>query len=340
MFLIAAAPHITSLSFPVLGTVGENVQVSDNPALTSATFPSLASVVGGVQVASNEALSAIAFPLLTSVGGEFQAYSLQFESLPALATLAVPKLARLPSGFYLHNAGGELPASPSLMLDFGAVEEVKGRMEVSSTPNLQSLTFPKLGSVGQSLLVYDDRGLASISLPQLANVGGSLHLRDDLHLATIALPLLANVGNDIDESIRVENLPVATSIALPKLATTTGGVRFSEIGGATPAPGNLTLELGALTSVGSNLYFQYLRNLPRLTGLTQLTTVNGHLVIGPNDILAELSPPVSTTTVSGVVQVAGNPSLPTCVAKAFAMACTSTAGSPIVTGNKADSCGE
>jgi hypothetical protein len=63
-------------------------------------------------------------------------------------------------------------------------------------------------------------------------------------------------------------------------------------------------------------------------------------VIGPNAILDDLSPPASTVAVNGLVQVSGNPALPTCMAKAFAMACVSTAGTPIVMGNKADACGQ
>jgi len=337
-FQIDNNPRLTSLAFPLLGSVEQGLEVSRNAALTSVTFSSLASVAGTVQFTSNDALSTIAFPLLTSVGQDWQ--SLAFENLPALSTLAVPKLAKLASTLLLHDAGGELPASPPLALDFAALEQVGGMVEIYNTPNLQNLTLPRLASVSRSLSVHDDRGLASVSLPQLASIGGSLDLSNDIQLATIALPVLTNVGSEGGDSIRVDSLPVATSIAMPQLATTVAGVRFSEIGGTTPAPGNLTLELGALSSVGGNLYFQYLRHLPRLNGLSHLTTVNGHLVIGPNEVLEELAPPLSTVTVNGVVQVSGNSTLPTCVAKAFAVACTSTLGSPIVTGNKADSCGE
>jgi hypothetical protein len=165
-------------------------------------------------------------------------------------------------------------------------------------------------------------------------------LKTDVQLATISLPLLTAVGYESDDSVGIENLPLATSIAMPRLATTVGNVRFSEIGNAMPSPGNLTLELGALKSVGGSLYFQFLRHVQRLTGLAQLAMVNGYIVIGPNEILEELAPPASTVTVNGLVQISGNWALPTCMAKAFAIACMSTVGAPVVTGNKADACGE
>ena len=337
-FTIFDVPHLASLvGFPLVTTVGGDIFLQWNHAMTSATLPRLANVTGSVQFTYNDVLSTIAFPLLTSVGEGSQGWSFSLDNLPALTSIAAPQLARMASAFLLHDAGGELPASPPLAVDFGALSHL-GALEIYNTHNLPDLSgFAALMTIGGSLFVHDNHGITSAVLPQLASVGGSIALNGNVKLGTIALSALTTVGQERDGSLSLEALPLVTSIAMPRLATTRWSVSFSSIGYAAPSPGNMTLDLGALTSVGGSLNVQLVHNLQRLV-LSQLATVNGNIVIGPNDVLAELPAPISTVMVNGIVQISGNLALPTCSAKAFAMMCSAQAA-PIVTGNKVDACG-
>ena len=99
----------------------------------------------------------------------------------------------------------------------------------------------------------------------------------------------------------------------------------------------MTLDLSALTTMGG-LQVQNVSHLQRLGPFLHLGIVNGDIFITTNESLADLPAPSSTVTVNGAVNIASNPALPTCSAKAFAAAC-STSGATTVMGNKVDACG-
>lgn len=149
----------------------------------------------------------------------------------------------------------------------------------------------------------------------------------------MSFPALASVGGEIN----FERLPVVTSISLPRLSTTPSFIQLSSNGNAVPSPGPLSLDFSALTTIGG-LRVQEVANLQRLGPFLHLTVVNGDISIATNESLTDLPAPSSTVTVNGAVNIASNPALPTCSAKAFAAACSAT-GPTTVMGNKVDACG-
>jgi hypothetical protein len=300
---------LTSATFPALTTIGGDIEISWNSALTSATFPNLTRVSGGMLVTNGAQLSSIALPALSSVGqARTQGWSLHFEALPALTSLAAPALVTTPAGALLRGVG---------------LRELDG--------------LGQLTSVGGSLVLFDNGSLESVVLPALANVGGLLEVDAAAALSTISMPALTTVGQENGYSINFSRLPKLTSISLPSLTKTLATILFRSGGDASPSPGSLTVDVGTLSSVGGGLWVHWLWNLQRLA-LPRLVTVNNDMVIADNQVLAELVAPAPTAVVNGFLQVTGNPALPMCSAKAFAASCA-VAGNTLVGANKPDACG-
>jgi hypothetical protein len=337
-FNLGDMPRLTSVAgFSALATVQGDMLVRWNDALTEATFPSLATVAGAVQFIYGQRLASIAFPALTSVGeGQWDAWSMSFDHLPVVTSISAPRLATTPSALLIHENGDSTASSPALVLDFGALTEVGKSLEIYAAPVRNLNGLPRLTAVNGSLRVYEDRDLASAVLPALTTVGGTFEVKRNDLLTTLATPVLTSVGQENGNSILFETLPAVTSISVPRLATTQGSVYLDFTGHAAPPPGVLTLDVGELKSVGGAVYVQALNNLQRLA-LLQLTTVNGDFNIVNNEGLLELPPPVSTVTINGWLTITGNPALPQCSAKAFAMGCVATSTS--VGSNKFDACG-
>jgi hypothetical protein len=246
----------------------------------------------------------------------------------------VPKLDKLPSTLFIFNVGTSPAISSPLTLEFGLLVQVGGDLEINDAPHLRDLsTFARLIAVGGTLVFDRDTELASAALPQLASVGRALQIGSSDALTSIAMPVLTTVGAEID----FERLPAVTSISLPHLSTTSSIIILSSNGNASPPPGLLALDLSALTTIGG-LRVEAVSNLQRLGPFPHLAVVNGEISVTTYQSLAELPTPTSTVTVNGAVNITSNPSLPTCSAKAFAMAC-SASGMTTVMGNKVDTCG-
>jgi hypothetical protein len=86
------------------------------------------------------------------------------------------------------------------------------------------------------------------------------------------------------------------------------------------------------------LVIDHVHNLVRIAEFSKLTSVKGEFVISVNEALTELPPPASMVTITGSLQIVYNPSLPTCMAKSFAMS-VSGSGPTTVSDNKVDACG-
>jgi hypothetical protein len=269
-------------------------------------------------------------------GGSGQELSLYFENLPMLTSIAMPQLTETASTFYLHNASTAVDAAQALTLDFAALTHIAKILEVSETPRLRALGgFPLLAAVDGSIWIHVDAGLQSVTLPALAAVGGEIRIEQDDALSTIALAALKTIGQSQGNSIAFERLSSGTSIVLPQLTTAQGYISFDEIGGAMPSPGSFTLEVGALTTVGG-FQIRKIHHLQR-AAFPKLASLTGFGIV-QNDALTELSPPASTATIMGGLEVSYNAALPTCMANAFAMLFSGTSP-PIITNNKADACG-
>jgi hypothetical protein len=332
-------PRLTSVTgFSALTSVQGDIEVLSDSGLATVAFSKLTSVSGSMQFGFDDLLSSIALPMLASIGmGGGQGWSMSFASLPVLTSIAVPRLASMPSLFSIGDIGAQTNGSAPLVVDFGALSQVGEGVDIYRTSLHDFSGFARLATIGGSLAVYENSGLASLALPALASVGGDVQVSASDALASIALPALTTVGLNGNNSIFFSGLPILSSISLPRLATTLASLEFSSSGEANPPSSSLTIDVGALASVGGTLNVQQLRYLQRLT-FPQLASVNGEVAIMNNGALSELIAPTSPVIVGQQVNISGNASLPTCSAKAFAMSCTATGGVTVL-GNKVDACG-
>jgi len=97
--LSIADTDLTSVSLPVLTTVGGYVSVSYNSALATFSLPALTAVGGDLEVGSNALLTSFGLPVLTTVGGRLFA---SFNA--ALATFSLPALSTVYSLWIRNNA--------------------------------------------------------------------------------------------------------------------------------------------------------------------------------------------------------------------------------------------
>ena len=143
--LTVDATALTSLSLPLLTTVGGYFAVSGNPALTSLSLPLLTTIGaylagGSFEVSDNTALTSLSVPVLMTVATFFTV-----SGNPALTSLSLPSLATVGkfngTGFY-----------------------------VGDNTALTSLSAPVLTTVTDFFRVGDNTGLTALSLPVLTTV--------------------------------------------------------------------------------------------------------------------------------------------------------------------------
>jgi hypothetical protein len=92
-----------------------------------------------------------------------------------------------------------------------------------------------------------------VPLPVLSSVGGGVRFHANFDLVTVALPALATVGLEQDESISVWQLSHLDSISMPKLLSTPAPVYLTFSGDELPASAAMTIDFGALETVGVKL---------------------------------------------------------------------------------------
>lgn len=98
-------PVLTSVSFPLLKSLGEFFVCYLNPLLPAISFPSVTVCTNGIDFDTNASLTSIDLPLLVSVGGTNEIYS-----NPALTTINVPSLVPA-NGETIRWTGNALSAS-------------------------------------------------------------------------------------------------------------------------------------------------------------------------------------------------------------------------------------
>ena len=276
---------LTSVSLPVLTSVGGYLWLYGNSALTSASFPVLASVGGYLSLNSNYVLTSVSFPALTSVGAS--GLSLYYNS--ALTSVSFPVLASV--GGYLRLYDNDALTSVSLPV----LTSVGGYLQLDSNNALTSASFPVLGSVGGYLQLDSNNTLTSVSFPVLASVGGYLRLYDNDALTSVSFPVLASVGGDL----RLDNNDALTSVSFPALAS---------VGGYLWLYGNSALtsaSFPALASVGGFLKLE--NNSPLISpSIPVLASVGGSFQLS-DTALTSVSFPVLASV--GRIEFQGNTAL-------------------------------
>ncbi|MET0591774.1 MAG: hypothetical protein ABW133_03685 [Polyangiaceae bacterium] len=304
-----------SCAFPALATVGGSFGVLFNSALETAAFPSLASVGEGLRFHANFALSTIALPELKTVGVD-QEVSVSFWQLSHLTSLSVPKLVSTPAQFFIAGLGDELPTSATTKIDFAALETVTGNFGISGLLRLASLGgFPALKTVTGDFGASSNPALVSVAFPALASVGGGVWFTDGDALSTISLPALKTVGHDAggsgqELSLRFENLPALTSIAMQQLTEIPSTFYLRNASTAIDATKTLALDFPALTHIAKILEITETPRLRTLGGLAALAAVDGSILIHDNTGLQSVTLP-ALANVGGAIRIEQDEALST-----------------------------
>ena len=247
-FSVGNTPKLTTVSFPVLASIGSGFSLggggsgsSNFNAFTTASFPALASIGGSFTFlsgisASMNSLATVSFPALASVGGAFFLNG-GASNIRSLTTASFPALVSVGTSFALNNSG----SMPSLTTaSFPALASVGGTFNVSTSGIINALTtasFPALASVGDAFTFNGGtmNSLTTASFPTLASVGSTFNVNSNntlLALTTISLPALASVGGGFN---------VNSNGSMPSFTTLLMGSGLKHING-TFASGNVSLD--------------------------------------------------------------------------------------------------
>jgi len=156
---------LTTLSAPVLATIGGNFNPSSMALLTTLSIPVLATIGGNFSPSSMASLTTLSIPALTFVGGSFSP-----SSMALLTTLSLPVLTTVGSTF-----------SPSTMA------------------LLTTLSAPALTTVGSTFSLATMAALTTISLSAIVSIGFTINISTGMAaLNTFTLgSTLKSVGGNV-----------------------------------------------------------------------------------------------------------------------------------------------
>ncbi|MBA3540141.1 MAG: hypothetical protein H0T79_10980 [Deltaproteobacteria bacterium] len=192
--LINTNAVLTSVSLPMLTTLGGFAQLDGNGALVTIDAPQLVTS-GGLLVTNDTSLVSVTMPKLTFMTGD-----VDFTLVPQLATL-----------------------------DFSQLVSIGGRLVVKSAPELHSFTgFGNLLTIGGQLFVASCNQLASFAgLGALTQVSGDMTVTGNAQLASFAgLEAFTIVGEDLTISAN-PMLPPATATAFAAGITVYGSTTIA-----------------------------------------------------------------------------------------------------------------
>lgn len=205
---------------------------------------------------------------------------------------AIPTPLVLPA---LRTIAGDLHADGTA-ISFGALEEIGGRLIVSSSAVLPT-GLDRLHTLGA--LLYGSGREATLRLPSLTQVGQLqvstyIYGRPSGTLHTIDLPALEQA-----ERIHLSAIPGFSRLSLPSLQATEGDLRID------PGSALSLIELGALETVGGHFTLSRLGGARQLA-LPSLRAVAGDLTLDGSGSLESLSAP-ALEQVGGVLEISDGP---------------------------------
>jgi len=174
--LTSVANLDTLNAFAALRTVGGRLIVASNAILTNAGgLSGVQQVANDVSVTNDPALTAVDLRSLTSVGLT-SGQSLVFDMLPKLTSVDVRALAQTAAaaGIAITTVGAT--AAGNLMLNFAALTNVRGALNVTAAANLANLgAFSALATIGGALTVSGNAILTDVAtgLAAVTRVGGN-----------------------------------------------------------------------------------------------------------------------------------------------------------------------
>ncbi len=285
----------SSLSFPNLTSVGNNLNVTNNPGITGVSMPNLAGTVNSIDVHTNgNAVATIDLSSVTAVTG---------------------------AADFLNNVANATAANVNL----GALTTVGGLLRLNRTA--ASINLTSLTSVGGNLVIDNNAGpLGTLNIPSLNQVGGTLSI-DNNDITAINIPTaftapstaLTITGNTGLTSVTVGILSTTGNATVQNNGT---GVTTINLSNLQTVGGNLSMnnnaanaitaavDLSALTGVTGNMTLN--RTLGTVTAPV-LTNISGDFTANNNGTWTNLdaSFPV-LATVGGNLSLQNNSMLSTC----------------------------
>lgn len=171
---ISGNSSLQDISIPALEKLDERLLINTNVELTSIDLPMLVSVAGTFQFDADPVLTSITAPHLLLTG------SLQFQDVPSLDTVTMPKLNFATESVLFINV--QKLVAPELT----SLSEIGADLNVDTT-NIELFTgLTALESVGGNMTVNHNNALTGFSgLSSFTHVGGNLKITSNGVLSSL-----------------------------------------------------------------------------------------------------------------------------------------------------------
>ena len=205
---------LTTLSLPVLTTVGNTITLTGLAALTTLSLPALTTVVNTTTITSGS-LTTLSLPALTTTGCFFNP-----NNLPLLTTLSLPVLSSVGSTLGIQT----LAALTTLSLP--ALTTTGFSFFCHTMAALTTLSIPVLSKVGGNFQPHTMGSLTSISVPALTRVGVSITISTGMVITSWSSPALISVGQNITITPSLSALTTVTLGTIGTLKSVGGNISF------------------------------------------------------------------------------------------------------------------
>jgi hypothetical protein len=166
-FTATSLAALTSVSLPLLRTVGGNLNLSNNSSLATVNLNSLTGTLFSLFLGGSQPTT-LSFPELTVVGtgniGDFQ-----IQDNTQCTSLSCPKLVSVAQNFTMYNMTALTSVSLPLLSGVGE-DGLAGRLDFSLNTHLTSISFPSLISVWQEIDFGGCTLLTSVQMPVLDQI--------------------------------------------------------------------------------------------------------------------------------------------------------------------------
>lgn len=206
---VTHAPRLETLSFDdLVGAATNGISISASGAITSLSFPVLVILSQDLLIGTLPLLTSFSLPAIKAVYGIFQPYA-----LTVLTTLSAPNLVYVGSGFNPNTMAALTTFtftaltivgsfSPNIMaalttLAVPALVCVRSAFNPNTMASLTTLTITNLTTVGTSFNPNTMASLTTISAPALTSVGTTINPTAMASLTTLSFAALINCGNGV-----------------------------------------------------------------------------------------------------------------------------------------------
>ena len=178
---ISGNSSLEDVSVPLLEKIDQRLLINANVALATIDLPMLASVAGTFQFDADPVLTEIRATRLLLTG------SLQFQDVPSLTTVTMPKLAFATESVLFINV--QSLVEPELT----ALSEIGADLNVDTTQIDSFGGMPALESVGGNMTVNHNLSLTGFTgLTSFTRVGGNLRITDNAVLSAASAQTFVN----------------------------------------------------------------------------------------------------------------------------------------------------